>query len=364
MAGMRTCTLDCFPENILIEILSYLNVRELIRNGRVCKRWRGLIKDQRLWRTVDLSTWKRVTSRVLWTLLRQYLGRGLCSLHLRGLLHSARGGSFLSEPWLQTLTSKCPRLRRLTLTLTDLRGLHSCSLLPPSLQVLELRSCELPPGFFTQNLLKAVQTDQKGSGKESQTSSSSCSCFIEALILDNVPSFTDQHLKSLSSWERLQRLELRDVLRVTVAGLKGCAPPGPHALTHLTHLELEGFSRQQMAALGLAEGWAGLERLTLGGREVAPGLLCLNRLVGLRWLRLRGCRLKETLVLRSCGVLKELRMLEFLQVEFAIEAERKDSERDEKSENDPMPGLRQALSNLLPKCSVLFTQCTIIFGAD
>ncbi|KAK3519566.1 hypothetical protein QTP86_029666 [Hemibagrus guttatus] len=362
MAAVRTYTLDYFPENILIEILSYLPVQELVRNARVCKRWRALIKDQRLWRTVDLSTWKRVTSRMLWTLLRQYLGRGLCSLHLRGLLQSSRGGSFLSEPWLQTLSSKCPRLRQLTLTHTDLRGLHSCSLLPPSLQVLELRSCELPPGFFTQNPLKLMQTDQTGSGKESQTSCSGC--VIEALILDNVPSFTDQHLKSLSLWERLWRLELRDALRVTVAGLKGCAPPGPHALTHLTHLELEGFSRQQMAALGLADGWAGLERLTLGGREVAPGLLCLNRLTGLRWLRLRGCRLTETLVLRSCGTLKKLHMLEFLQVEFAVEAERKDNEREKRTENDLMPGLRQALSNLLPKCNLLFTQCTVIDGAD
>ncbi|TSK87446.1 F-box/LRR-repeat protein 12 [Bagarius yarrelli] len=362
MAAVSTYTLDYFPENILIEILSYLTVQELVRNARVCKRWKALIKDQRLWRTVDLSKWKLVTSRVLWTLLRQYLGRGVCSLHLRGLLHSSRGGSFLSESWLQTLSSKCPRLRRLILTHADLRGLHSCSLLPPSLQVLELHSCELSPSFFTRNPLKPVQADRNGLEYKTQTSSSNC--VIETLVLDNVPSFTDQHLKSLSSWDRLRRLELRDVLRVTVAGLKGCAPPGPHALKHLTHLELEGFSRQQMAALGLAEGWAELERLTLGGREVAPGLLCLNRLVGLRWLRLRACRLTETLVLRSCGTLKELRTLEFLQVEFAMEAERKDSEKDERSENDPMPGLRQALSNLLPKCNLLFTQCSVIVGVD
>lgn len=232
-----------------------------------------------------------------------------------------------------------------------------------TIQILELRSCELPLGFFSHNPLKLVQADQNGSGKESP-SSSYCNCAIEALILDNVPSFTDQHLKSLSSWERLQRLELRDVLRVTVAGLKGCAPPGPHALTHLTHLELEGFSRQQMAALGLAEGWVGLERLTLGGREVAPGLLCLNRLVGLRWLRLRGCRLTQTLVLRSCGALKELRMLEFLQVEFAVEAKVTDSEGHDMIENEPMSGFRQALFNLLPKCSVLFTQCTVTPAVD
>lgn len=226
--------------------------------------------------------------------------------------------------------------------------------------MLELHRCELPPSFFTQQPL----TDQNGSEKESLSTASSCCCVIEALVLDNVPSFTDQHLRSLSSWEHLQRLELRDVLRVTVAGLKGCAPPGSHALKHLTHLELEGFSRQQMAALGLADGWTGLERLTLGGREVAPGLLCLKRLVELRWLRLRVCRLTETMVLRSCGTLRELRGLEFMQVEFAMEAERNDSEGDEMSENDPVPGLRQALSNILPKCRVLFTQCTVSNSAD
>ncbi|KAF7698338.1 F-box/LRR-repeat protein 12-like [Silurus meridionalis] len=356
MADMRVCSLDFFPENILIEILSYLNVKELIRNGRVCKRWRALIKDQTLWRTVDLSTWKQVSSRVLWTLLRQYLGRGARTLHLRGLLQSARGGSFLSEPWLQTLSSKCPRLRRLILTRTDLRGLHNCSLLPPSLQVLELHSCEVPPGFFIHNSAKPAQTEQTEPVEESP----SCGSVLETLILDNVPSFTDHHLKSLSSWERLRHLELRDMLRVTVAGLKGCTAPSPHALTHLTHLELEGFSRQQMTALALADGWPGLERLTLGGREVNPGLICLNRLVGLRCLRLRGCRLTEKVVLRSCRALKELRTLEFLQVEFAIEAEREDG----KSENDMMPGLRQALSSLLPKCSVLFTQCTVLVLAD
>lgn len=52
--------LDFFPENVLIDILSYLNVRELVRNSRVCRRWKQLVKDQRLWRAVDLSTWKGV----------------------------------------------------------------------------------------------------------------------------------------------------------------------------------------------------------------------------------------------------------------------------------------------------------------
>jgi len=34
MDAVRCYTLDFFPENILIDILSYLNVRELVRNSR------------------------------------------------------------------------------------------------------------------------------------------------------------------------------------------------------------------------------------------------------------------------------------------------------------------------------------------
>ncbi|XP_062874885.1 F-box/LRR-repeat protein 12-like [Trichomycterus rosablanca] len=367
MAAVNVDILDCFPEMILIEILSYLNVQELIRTARVCRRWRLLVKDQRLWRNVDLSTWKRVTSRVLWTLLRQYFGRGLCSLHLQGLLQSARGGSFLTEPWLHALGSKCPRLRRLSLTLTDLRGLHSCSLLPSSLKVLELHSCELPPGFFTHSPPAPARPDSNSTENKHPTPSTSSGPSVETLILDNVPSFTDQHLQSLSSWGHLHHLELRNLLRVTIAGVMGCAPPGPNSLLHLTHLELESSSRQQMMALGLANGgWAGLERLALGGREVTPGLLRLNQLPGLRWLQLRGCRVAETMLMRVfCHpALKGLRTLEFLQVEFVIEDERDKNEAENRSQSCRVPEIRRALANLLPDCSMLFTQCTVTVNPD
>ncbi|XP_066498413.1 F-box/LRR-repeat protein 12-like [Hoplias malabaricus] len=374
MAELKT--LEFFPENILIEILSYLNVRELVRNSRVCKRWKQLVKDQRLWRTVDLSTWKGVTSRVLWVLLRQYLGRGLRYLRLRGLLLSARGGAFLSEPWLQTLGSKCPRLCRLTLLHTDLRGLASCSLLPSTLKVLELHGCEVSPGFFAQNPTVPPEPDCAVAAASLKnkplTSAPSSGINIETLVLDNVPSFTNQHLQTLSSWGRLRHLELRDMIRVTAAGLRACAPPGLQALSCLKHLEMDTWSRQQMAALGLGEGWAGLEGLGLGGREVSPGLLCLSRLPDLRWLRLRSCRLTEMMVLRSCRTLKELRRLEFWQVQFVSEGgegEREESEKEkeeeeESSENDPVPNLRRSLTTLLPKCSVLFTQCTVTENMD
>ncbi|KPP67291.1 F-box/LRR-repeat protein 12-like [Scleropages formosus] len=375
--------------------------------GRVCKRWRRLVKDQRLWRAVDLSEWKGVTSRLLWVLLRQYFGCGLRCLHLRGLLLSARGGAFLSESWLQTLASRCPRLRKLSLLHVDLRVLRSCLFLPPTLQVLELRGCELPPGFFSMSS-SLSSTDHSGGktgnrmGRASSATSTTLAgshaassvvdttaggTAIETLVLDNVPSFTDLHLQSLVSWKRLSRLELRDVIRITAAGLRSCAaqesgiggdegPGVAFRLSQLMSLELGNSGRPgsqtQMASLGLGEGWAGLEELTLGGREVAPGLLCVCRLKDLQRLRLRGCLLSEVQVLRSCRGLRNLQRLEFCEVTFQGHQKKwdaKENDRHEGSESgnekeDPMPTLRRSLGGLLPGCTLVFTRCSVTMPSE
>nr|XP_023659196.1 F-box/LRR-repeat protein 12 [Paramormyrops kingsleyae] len=394
MADFRTCSIEYFPDNLLIEILSYMSVRELVRAGRVCKRWRNLVREQRLWQSVDLSKTKGMTSRVLWFLLRQYLGRGLRCLRLRGLLLSARGGAFLSESWLQGLSSRCPQLRILSLLHADLRGLHSCLLLPLTLQVLELRGCELPPGFFSQSSSSTGGTKRGNRvGRVSlattlagsQTGNGPANTFhkgiaIETLVLDNVPSFTDLHLQSLSSWERLNRLEMRDVIRITAAGLRNCAirDGGREAsggLSKLTALELGNSGRPgsqtQMASLGLGEGWAGLQELTLGGREVGPGLLCVSRLHDLRHLRLRSCRLSQVQVLRSCRGLHSLRGMEFCEVVFPGHQQNCDGEEEEHGndegsdeEGDPVPTLRRALASLLPQCTLQFTRCSVTLSAD
>uniref|UniRef100_A0A3B3C2H8 F-box and leucine rich repeat protein 12 n=1 Tax=Oryzias melastigma TaxID=30732 RepID=A0A3B3C2H8_ORYME len=379
MDEFKGCDLDYFPENILIDVLSFLSVRELVRAGRVCKRWKRLVKDQRLWRTVDLTAWKGVTSRILWVLLRQYFGCGLRCLRLRGLLLSARGGTFLSESWLKGLSNKCPRLSKLCLLHADLRTLPNCHLLPPSLRVLELRGCELPRGFFY----------QKVKGQASPLGIS-----IESLVLNNVPSFTDQHLQSLTSWERLSRLELRDTFRITANGLRSCAAKdgisGMEGLAKLKFLELGITARQgyqlQMASLGLGAGWLGLEELSLGGKEVGPGLLCASRLKDLKRLCLWACTLSELQIVRSCRMLRGLRQLQFEDVVFqprqtppTDEEERSNEEQQDGEEhsetessddnktqdmNDPFPSLRRSLAVMLPSCSLVFTNCSVQMNAD
>ncbi|XP_018549258.1 uncharacterized protein LOC108895077 isoform X2 [Lates calcarifer] len=324
MEEFKTCNLDYFPENILIDVLSFLSVRELVRAGRVCKRWKRLVKDQRLWRVVDLTAWKGV---------------------------------------------------------------------------LELRGCELPRGFFNQTLPTSPDQEraeatssaqQQGQDQKGKQRSSPSGITINTLVLNNVPSFTDQHLQSLTSWERLSRLELRDTFRVTANGLRSCAAKdgicGVEGFPRLKFLEIGITGRQgyqlQMASLGLGAGWLGLEELSLGGKEVGPGLLCASRLKDLKRLCLWACTLSEMQIVRSCRMLRGLRQLEFLDVTFqprqcppVVEGEGGGEEEQDNEEaaggesnndenktldvNDPIPSLRRSLAVLLPACSLVFTNCSV-----
>lgn len=266
--------------------------------------------------------------------------------------------------------------------------------------MLELRGCELPPGFFNQSLPpepagppeKGEATSRDHAGKRLN---SPPGIAIERLVLNNVPSFTDQHLQSLTSWEMLSRLELRDTFRVTANGLRSCAAKhtgsGIEGLIKLKFLEVGITGRQgyqlQMASLGLGAGWLGLEELSLGGKEVGPGLLCASRLKDLKNLCLWACTLSEMQILRSCRMLRGLRRLEFSEVFFQprqcppmVEGEGGGEEEQDNREavggdggnddnrtvetNDPIPGLRRSLAVLLPHCTVVFTNCCVQTNSD
>lgn len=272
---------------------------------------------------------------------------------------------------------------------------------------MELRGCELPREFFNQTSPASSQEtpeatssvgaqqkirDQKGKGQASPSGIG-----IDTLVLNNVPSFTDQHLQSLTTWERLRRLEMRDTFRVTANGLRSSAAKegvcGVEGLSRLKFLEIGITGRQgyqlQMASLGLGAGWLGLEELSLGGKEVGPGLLCASRLKDLKCLCLWACTLSKMQIVRSCRMLRGLRRLEFLDVIFQPpqcppvvegeggggggeeqdndEAAGGDNSNDEnrtQDVNDPIPSLRRSLAALLPSCTVVFTNCSVQINPD
>lgn len=314
------------------------------------------------------------------------------------MLLSARGGTFLSESWLKSLSAKCPRLSKLYLLHADLRSLPSFQVLPPTLVVLELCGCELPRDFFLKT--PTLHAEASGAAQQQRTkqkrkgAAHPLAIAIEKLVLNNVPSFTDQHLQSLTSWDSLRGLVLRDTFRLTANGLRSCAAKdgvvGVEGLSRLKFLEIGITGRQgyqlQMTSLGLGAGWLGLEELSLGGKEVGPGLLCSSRLKDLKSLCLWSCTLSEMQIVRSCRMLRGLRTLKFLDVIFQIrqdppvlegeggdseerddeEAIRNDTEEDDKMHdgNDPILSLRRSLTAHLPSCTLIFSNCSVQINAD
>ncbi|XP_068939249.1 F-box/LRR-repeat protein 12 [Petaurus breviceps papuanus] len=280
------------PDWLLVEILSFVPLRDRLRSSRVCKRWRSLILDRTLWKRLDLSPY-RVGPKVLWQLLRQYLGSGLRTLKVRGRLLLGPRAPLLSPALLQELGKRCPNLACLSLLEEDLRKIpFSC--LPRSIRCLELQSCEVPQAWFP-----------PGNGP-------SILPHLEHLVLDRIPAFSDLQLRALPRQGALCSLVLRATYRVTPQGLRDALP----GLSNLRRLELCGCSMPADGVLQIIGGF--LPRLrelrvTVAGLT-ARGLASLMEMQALEILGLLGPpptpdKLSAKDILTFCLSLPNLRVL-------------------------------------------------------
>uniref|UniRef100_A0A8C5N5H8 F-box domain-containing protein n=1 Tax=Leptobrachium leishanense TaxID=445787 RepID=A0A8C5N5H8_9ANUR len=203
------------PDNVMLEVLSFLSVQDLIRSGRVCKRWKRLVMDKSLWRHVDLTPYK-LNSKILWHLVRRWLGTSLQTLKVKGLLNSVNKQEFLTPAILQVIEKRYTSLEKLHLEEINLRSLiYEC--FPSSLKTLELYHCEIPMTWF-------------------RTSPSKNKTFpnLENLVLKNVSSFTNHHLETICKQSSLKTLYLSGIYRVTDIGIQKAVP----YLKGLEHLKL------------------------------------------------------------------------------------------------------------------------------
>ncbi|XP_076216909.1 F-box/LRR-repeat protein 12-like [Aptenodytes patagonicus] len=209
MAEAAGSELPVLPDSVLLQVLALLPLRDRLRAARVCRRWRRLALDRTVWRHVDLSP-HRLSSRILWHLVRRHLRDSLQTLRVRGTLSCGGKQRLLSPALLAALKNRCPQLRRLCLAETDLRPVPYESI-PPSLQALELSRCEIPAAWFCGSAARALPR-------------------LQCLVVGNVPAFSDHHLLNISSQSRLKTLSLSGTYRVTDQGIQRAAP-------HLEELE-------------------------------------------------------------------------------------------------------------------------------
>nr|AGE81787.1 F-box and leucine-rich repeat protein 12 [Xenopus laevis] len=212
-----TPVLSWLPDSVLLEVLSFLSIRDLVRSGRVCKRWRRLIMDKTLWRHINLTPYK-LNSKTLWHLIRHKFVASLQTLKLKGMLQSVKKQEFLTPAILQEMEKRFPHLKTLHLEQTNLHSL-SYYYFPSTLKTLELSQCELP-----MNLFKAPPNKGRTFPK------------LEHLFLSNVSSFSNHHVETICSYSALKTLSLCGTYRVKDVGIQKSLP----FLRGLEHLKLQG----------------------------------------------------------------------------------------------------------------------------
>ncbi|EMP30884.1 F-box/LRR-repeat protein 12 [Chelonia mydas] len=258
---------------------------------RVCRRWRRLVQDKMLWRHVDLMPYK-ISSKILWHLLKQYLCNSLRILKVKGALYSMRKHEFLSPALFQALGKRCPSLHHLCLTQADLRRLpYDC--IPSSLKSMKLSWCEIPTVWF-----------QRSASPETPRVLPQ----LQHLMIHNVSAFSDQHLLNVSSQTSLRTLKLSETYRLTDAGIQRAAP----YLEDLECLVLRKCVIADAAVHVIGRHMKQLRSLEFSNTcsITDAGLACLAALKCLETLRLESrFKLSPDAIVAVCQALPQLRNL-------------------------------------------------------
>lgn len=222
--------------------------------------------------------------------MRHWLGTGLQTLKIKGLLLSVKKQEFLTPAILQVLDKRYPSLENLHLEETSLRSL-SYDCLPSTLKTLELSQCEIPMTWF------------RASPNKSKTLPK-----LETLILNNVSSFSSHHLEAICSQSVLKTLYLAGTYRVTDIGIQKAVP----YLKGLEHLKLNGCNVTDITLHLIGCHLKHLRSLALTNfcSLTDAGLACLSGVKTLEKLWLEYCfRLTSNCIITVCVNLPALNYL-------------------------------------------------------
>ena len=117
---LQSLTIHKLPDKLLLHIFSFLKHQELGKVARVCKKWRLLAYDPRLWKSISLRP--------------EYGGLHVQNLEALMTLIGIRFGStmryielpceLITSPVLHELANKCPNLAYMTLDFANAMQLH------------------------------------------------------------------------------------------------------------------------------------------------------------------------------------------------------------------------------------------------
>ncbi|KFD67180.1 hypothetical protein M514_20616 [Trichuris suis] len=229
--------MDTLPNKVLLQIFSYLPHKEILKSAQVCKKWRAIAYDPRLWKAVSLRP--------------SYGGLEISSIEALLALISVRFGPSLNlielqtdqitAPVLHDLAAKCPNLQYLTLDFSNAAQLHDFSELqsfPSRLRSLTVCLSEniFLEGFLrkvysfigTLEVLHIIGTFEKWEDEEEEVYETininklkSFTPNLRVMNLWGVPFLTDEHIESIAaSLPLLECLSFNFCQAVTGSSLK------------------------------------------------------------------------------------------------------------------------------------------------
>uniref|UniRef100_A0A914Y8N2 F-box domain-containing protein n=1 Tax=Panagrolaimus superbus TaxID=310955 RepID=A0A914Y8N2_9BILA len=291
-------TIEKLPDRVLLHIFSYLPSQQLLRVGKVCKKWKKVANSPALWRSVSFRASHgglQVTNmdRLLNLMNDQFSELTNCEL----------ATDLITPNILHELSNKCPKLTDLTLDFSTAMQLHDFTDLqtfPSRLRSLTLCLSEniFLEGFLRKvytfissvEILHVIGTYEKVEDEEEEVYETvnfhKLKQFLPNLRVVNlwgVPFVTDEHVDSLSSnCARLECLCVNYCTKVTGSCLKLVLQRCKHLKSlFLAHARLDDKVIQTIE-------WekTKIEELDIRGTELSPEsiIYILTRLNHCRWL--------------------------------------------------------------------------------
>ncbi|BFZ17161.1 hypothetical protein BsWGS_20200 [Bradybaena similaris] len=257
-------TINKLPDNILLEILSYLSMKDRCRSRRVCPKWKRILSDDSLWRHVDLLG-SPIDLQILWRLVRTHFSPCMTTLKIRGYDHiggSNKGNESLSDYVLKKIAARCPNLQVVHLLDCDTNNI-SFESLPSSIVGLEMVHCLWKPRW--------MMNKQKRVPK------------LEHLSLERSVLVQASDIEDICVWRSLKYLSISTFLYEG----NSCVIKIANNLFELEYLNICGTDIDDDAVYHIAQHLKKLKHLCLtecfsvtdnGVVQIAMGLPLLNKL--------------------------------------------------------------------------------------
>jgi hypothetical protein len=292
-------TIDKLPERVLLNIFCYLSHKEILSCARVCKAWRDIAKDSRLWQVVSCRPafdGLQVTSMDTFVnLIGQRFGPSLRYIELPTDL--------VSVPLLHELANKCPKLQYMTLDFSTAMQLHDFGDLQSFPARLKSLSLCLSENVFLEGFLRKIYsfissvqtlhvigTYEKIEDEEEEVYETinlhKLKQYLPNLRVVNlwgVVFITDEHIESLSSnCAFIECLCVNFCQQVTGSSFKVVM----QRLKRLKSLLLEQTSLKNKHMLEVEWEKTQIQELNITATELSTEVLIaiLTKLTHLRWL--------------------------------------------------------------------------------